>query len=60
MKKIIFSLAICLPFLANAQIGLKAGLNFAKVASASSINSSNRSGFHVGVFLAPSSKSIMG
>jgi hypothetical protein len=41
-------------------IGLKAGVNFANVTDASSINSSSRSGFHVGAFLAPSSKSIIG
>jgi hypothetical protein len=60
MKKIIFSLAICFPFLVKAQIGLKAGPNFARVSSASSINSNSRSGFHVGLFLAPASKSIIG
>lgn len=41
-------------------IGLKAGVNFANVTNASSINNSSRSGFHVGAFLAPSSKSIIG
>jgi hypothetical protein len=40
-------------------IGLKAGLNFADVSNASSINSSSRSGFMAGVFLAPHSKSII-
>ena len=41
-------------------IGLKAGLNFANVTNASSINSSSHTGFHAGVFLAPESKSILG
>jgi hypothetical protein len=41
-------------------IGIKAGLNFANVTNASSINSSHETGFHVGVFYAPQSKSIIG
>jgi hypothetical protein len=41
-------------------IGIKAGLNFANVTNASSINSSNETGFHVGVIYAPQSKSIIG
>ena len=48
------------PFYMFSQIGLKAGLNFANVTKASSINNSSRSGFHLGLFLAPSSKSIIG
>ena len=40
-------------------IGFKAGLNFANVTNAESINSSNQTGFMVGVFLAPPSKSII-
>ena len=59
MKKIMFSLLFILPGCLFAQIGLKAGLNFANVSSASSINSSSRSGFMVGLFLAPSSKGII-
>ncbi len=47
------------PAVLNAQIGLKGGLNFAKVTKASDINSSTRSGFHAGVFLAPPSKKIL-
>jgi opacity protein-like surface antigen len=41
-------------------IGIKFGLNFANVSNASSINSSTRAGFHAGVFLAPSSKGVLG
>jgi hypothetical protein len=59
MKKIIFPLILIAPFLLQAQIGIKAGVNFAKVSSAASINSSNKSGFNVGLFLAPPSKKIM-
>lgn len=40
-------------------IGIKAGLNFANVTNASSINADTKSGYHIGVFLAPQSKGIM-
>ena len=43
----------------HAQIGIKAGLNYANVTNASSINSSHSSGFMVAVFLAPASKGII-
>jgi hypothetical protein len=59
MKKIILSLMLIIPFLVQAQFGIKAGLNFAKVSNASSINSSNKSGFHAGLLLAPPSKKII-
>lgn len=59
MKRMIFYLLFLLPSFAFSQYGLKAGLNFAKVSKASEINSSTRSGFHVGLFLAPPSKSIL-
>ena len=42
-----------------AQIGLKGGLNFAQVSKASDLNSSSKSGFHIGLFLAPASKKII-
>ena len=61
MKKNYLLIIALLPLCAFAQlgIGLKGGLNFANVSSASSINSSNRSGFLFGVFLAPSNKGII-
>lgn len=40
-------------------LGIKAGLNFANVTNAKSINGSNKTGFVVGAFLAPPSKSII-
>lgn len=58
MKKIIVCLLLIAPFLVHAQIGIKAGLNFANISKASSINNSSRSGFHAGIFLAPASKKI--
>jgi len=58
MKKLILLLMI-FPNILYAQIGIKAGLNFADVTNASSINSSNRSGFMVGIFFAPGSKSVL-
>jgi hypothetical protein len=59
MKKIIASVLLVFPFLLHAQIGIKAGLNFANVSKASSINSSSHTGFHVGLLLAPASKKII-
>ena len=64
MKKIIvFSLMLFVIVNAFAQkgigFGLKGGLNFANVTGAGSISPSNKSGFHVGVFLSPATKKIM-
>ena len=58
MKKIILSLLLALPFLAYGQIGVKAGLNFSNVTNTSSISHSNETGYNIGIFLAPKSKSI--
>src|ERR1700709_1325564 len=41
-------------------LGIKAGFNFANVTNASAINGSSRAGYHLGLFLAPSSKGILG
>jgi hypothetical protein len=60
MKKYLFLLLISLPLWGFSQIGIKAGLNFANVTKASSINNSSQTGFHAGLFLAPQSKSIIG
>ena len=60
MKKLLFALLMLSPVCVFAQIGLKAGLNFANVTNASSINNSSRSGFHAGILLAPRSKRIIG
>lgn len=60
MKKLIFCLLLILPCCLFAQLGLKAGLNFANITKISSINNTSRSGFHVGAFLAPKSKGIIG
>jgi hypothetical protein len=64
MRKIACILSILVPLFLHSQkfslgLGIKAGLNFANVSDASSINSMNQTGFHVGAFLAPSSKSIL-
>jgi hypothetical protein len=60
MNKIIFTLLLAVPMSSFAQYGVKAGLNFANVTNASSVNSSSRTGFHVGAFMAPPSKGIFG
>jgi Outer membrane protein beta-barrel domain len=59
MKKILFFIIFTAPFFVLAQFGIKAGVNFAKVSNAASINSSNKSGFNVGFLLAPASKKII-
>ena len=40
-------------------IGIKAGLNFTNITSASEINNGSETGYQVGLFLDPSSKSIL-
>lgn len=60
MKKFFVFILVGLPVFGLSQVGLKAGVNFANVTKASSINNSSRSGFHLGLFLAPPSKGIVG
>jgi hypothetical protein len=60
MKKIMLLALLACPCCLPAQFGVKAGLNFANVTNAESINSSARSGFHVGLLLAPPSKGVIG
>jgi hypothetical protein len=59
MRKILVLILLSTSIISFSQIGIKAGLNFANVTKASSINSSSHSGFNAGIFLAPSSKSIL-
>jgi hypothetical protein len=59
MKKLTVLLLLSFPSLLHAQVGIKAGFNYANVTKASSINSSHSSGFMVAVFLAPASKGII-
>jgi len=59
MKKIILGILLFSPLLAFGQIGVKAGLNFSNVTNTSSINHSSETGYNVGIFLAPKSKSIL-
>jgi opacity protein-like surface antigen len=58
MKKIILGLMLASPIMAFGQIGVKAGLNFSNVTNTSSITHSSETGYNIGVFLAPKSKSI--
>jgi Outer membrane protein beta-barrel domain len=58
MKKIIICFFLASPLLAFGQIGVKAGLNFSNVSNTSSISHSNETGYNIGIFLAPKSKSI--
>ncbi len=59
MKKIFFCIFLLSPCLIYAQIGVKAGPNFANITKANEINSGARTGYHAGIFLAGSSKSIL-
>ncbi|HWJ26621.1 MAG TPA: porin family protein [Flavisolibacter sp.] len=61
MAKTLLFLLLLVPCVLFAQIGIgiKAGVNFANVTNASSINNSNRSGFMAGVFLTPPFKGIL-
>jgi len=59
MKRLLLYLFLSAPLFAFSQLGLKAGVNFANVTNASSINSSSQSGFMIGAFLAPSSKGLL-
>jgi hypothetical protein len=59
MKSIIMGLLLAYPFLVFGQIGVKAGLNFSNFNNTSSISHSNETGYNVGIFLAPKSKSII-
>ena len=60
MKKILFYLLLMLPSWGFAQIGIKAGLNFANVTNASAINNSSRTGYHAGIFLGSSFQKLLG
>lgn len=59
MKKIFIYLMLLFPGIMYAQLGVKAGPNFANVTNASSINSSTRTGYHAGIFFAGSSKGLL-
>ena len=59
MKKVLLYTLLSTPLFALSQFGLKAGVNFADVTGASSINSSSQSGFMIGAFLAPASKGLL-
>jgi len=48
------------PAIVNAQLGLKAGLNFTNVTNVSSVNNQSSSGFNVGVFYSTPYSRIIG
>jgi hypothetical protein len=56
----IMALLLLAPLFSHAGIGLKAGLNFANVTSASGINAGSRSGFVAGVFFGSPPMGLMG
>jgi hypothetical protein len=60
MKKVLLLPGILIGCLLHAQFGVKTGVNFANVTGASSINSSNQTGFMIGAYVAPPSTGLMG
>lgn len=60
MKHLFFFLIVVLPCSLYAQLGIKAGINFANVRGSSDINSSSRSGFHAGILFGGSPKKVLG
>lgn len=59
MKNIMLFFLLIIPAFLSAQLGVKAGFNFANITHASEINSSTRAGFHLGI-LYGSSKGLLG
>lgn len=60
MKKCFTAVFLVCFITSQAQIGVKAGLNFANITNASMINHSSRSGFHFGGFLGTGSGKLFG
>ncbi len=60
MKPLLLLLIIASPFFVNAQLGLKAGLNFTNVTNVSSVNNQSSSGFNAGVFFSTPYNKIIG
>ena len=60
MIRFILCLLLAAPLYSFAQLGVKAGLNFANVTNASSVSNSSRTGFHAGVFIAPPTQRMFG
>jgi hypothetical protein len=59
MRKLILLATLLCPAFMFAQLGIKGGLNFANITKVDDLDNSSRTGFHVGVFLAPASKGIL-
>jgi hypothetical protein len=60
MKTLLILVLLDLPVNLWAQLGLKGGINFANITNVSAINNSTRTGFAVGLFMAPKSKGLFG
>jgi Outer membrane protein beta-barrel domain len=57
---LILLLIIVSPALVNAQLGIKAGLNFTNVTNISSVNNQSSSGFNAGIFFSTPYNKILG
>ncbi len=62
MRKILFCIVMMVPVYCFAQLGVaaKAGINFANVTNASSIQASNHTGYMLGAYIAPKPKKALG
>ncbi|MEP7323322.1 MAG: porin family protein [Saprospiraceae bacterium] len=59
-NRFLFLILLLIPSIGSTQVGLKFGLNFANVTKTSDFNSSSRSGFHGGIFMATNPDKIIG
>ena len=59
MKHVFIAVFLMMPLVMFSQLGVKAGLNFANVTNAESINTSSRTGYHMGILFSGSFKSIL-
>ncbi len=58
MKKAFIAILLFAPCALYAQLGLKAGYNYANITNASQVGAESKSGFHLGAFLSPTSKGL--
>ncbi|MBK7438482.1 MAG: PorT family protein [Saprospiraceae bacterium] len=60
MVKPLVLIFLLFPCLLSAQIGVKAGLNFANFTKSGDFSNSTRSGFHAGIFVTPNATKVIG
>lgn len=60
MKSLLILLIISFPVFVQAQLGIKAGLNFTDVTNVSSVNNHSSSGFNAGIFYTTPYEKVLG